>query len=100
MSATTQTEVRLMAITHADFIRSLKPLEKFYEYRVDENKKHIEISDGARHIQVQLGSEKSQQLGALQLPSIEVKFTFSKFTQQEIAQFWNRFDLCFRRGGG
>jgi len=95
-----QTYVRVMTITHAEFLRSLVPLNKYYTYNIDPAKTSIFITDGPRHIAIKLGPENITRLGALQMPSTEVKFTFTAFSQSELDEFWRLFDLSFRRGGG
>lgn len=60
----------------------------------------IRIEDGARHVIIRLGPEGTKQLGALQMPSTEVKFTFVGFTPSRLDEFWRLFDLSYRRGGG
>ncbi|NNF96226.1 MAG: hypothetical protein HKM94_04785 [Halobacteria archaeon] len=100
MSVKTQTYLRVMTITHTEFLRSLLPLKKHYSYKINPDKTSIFITDGPRHINIKLGPENIMQLGALQMPSTEVKFTFSAFSPSELDEFWRLFDLSFRRGGG
>lgn len=100
MGAKTQTYVRVMAITHAEFLRSLVPLKKSYSYKIDPAKTLISISDGPRQVNIKLEPERTTQLGALQMPSTKVKFTFTAFSPSELDEFWRVFDLSFRRGGG
>jgi len=95
-----QTEIRLMAISHTEFLRSLTPLEKHYRCHIDEEQKQVVISDGPRSVEVHLGPETSQRLGALQMPAMEIELSFHGFTPEELKRFRSRFDLCFRRGGG
>ena len=100
MAAESQTYTRTMCITHADFLRSLLPLKKYYPYKINDAVNQILIHDDQRVIQIQLGTEGHVELGALNMPSTEVTFTFRGFTPPERELFWSRFDLCFRRGGG
>ena len=100
MAVESQTYTRIMSITHADFLRSLLPLKKYYPYKINDAAKQILIDDDQRIIQIQLGTEDLVELGSLSMPSTEVTFTFRHFTPSEIDLFWSRFDLCFRRGGG
>lgn len=93
-------EKRLMAISRAEFLRSLVPLAKHYQYRVAEDGKRIVISDGPRSVEVHLGPETRQRLGALHMPAMEVELAFHGFTHEALARFRSRFDLCFSRGGG
>ncbi len=100
MGVKTKTYVRVMAITHTEFLRSLIPLKKSYSYKVDPTKTLITITDGPRQINIKLGPENISQLGALQMPSTEVKFSFTAFSPSELDEFWRLFDLSFQRGGG
>lgn len=100
MSAEIQTYTRVMSITHAEFLRSLLPLKKYYQYRIDDNAKLIIIPDEQRIVKIRLGKEGRTVLGSLQMPSTQVELTFCGFTQPEMDLFEARFDLCFRRGGG
>lgn len=89
-----------MAITHAEFIRSLTPLKKYYAYKLNPDKTIISITDGPRHIEIKLGAESIKRLGSLHMPVSEVMFSFSGFTTTQQSEFWRVFDLSFRRGGG
>ncbi len=100
MPAENQTYTRIMSITHADFLRSLLPLKKYYQYNINDEAKQILINDDQRKVRIQLGTEGRVELGSLSMPSIEVTFAFQGFTPSEKDVFWSRFDLCFRRGGG
>jgi len=100
MAPRDHTEVRVMAIGHRDFLRSFTPLGKHYRYAVDSNAGRIVIEDGPRRVEIHLGVETRRLLGALEMPSTEVSFTFHNFSKTELERFRERFDLCFRRGGG
>jgi hypothetical protein len=100
MPADVQTHTRVMSITHAEFLRSLLPLKKYYQYKIDDNGKLILISDEQRVVKIRLGKEGRTVIGSLQMPSTQVELTFSGFTPPDMDLFWSRFDLCFRRGGG
>ena len=95
-----RTETRLMAISRAEFLRSLIPLKKYYRYHIDGTQRRVVINDGPRSVEVHLGPETTKPLGALQMPAMEVELSFHDFTQEELERFRCRFDLCFRRGGG
>ena len=100
MPADIQTHTRAMSITHAEFLRSLLPLKKYYQYKIDDDAMLILITDDQRVVKIELGTESRTDLGSLQMPSTQVKLTFCGFTPPELDLFWSRFDLCFRRGGG
>ncbi|MCU7806531.1 MAG: hypothetical protein KZQ73_01475 [Candidatus Thiodiazotropha sp. (ex Semelilucina semeliformis)] len=87
-----------MSITQAEFIRSLQPLKKDYPFTVTEEEKKITISDP--QIEIHLGNQININLGSLNMPSMDITFFFRDMAEQGIEDFWNRFNLCFRRGGG
>ncbi|MEJ2692727.1 MAG: hypothetical protein P8166_06600 [Candidatus Thiodiazotropha sp.] len=89
-----------MSISHAEFLRSLEPLGKYYSYRIDDSQRQILLQGKDQHIEIRLGNEQRKQLGALELPVTTVEFRFDTSKQQDIESFLSRFDLCFRRGGG
>lgn len=90
--------IRTMSITQAEFIRSLQPLKKDYPFTVTEEEKKITISDP--QIEIHLGNQININLGSLNMPSMDITFFFRDMAEQGIEDFWNRFNLCFRRGGG
>jgi len=47
-----------------------------------------------------LSLEGRRRIAALSLPTTQVHFTFSGYSQQDIEQFMARFDRAFQRGGG
>lgn len=100
MPGESQSYTRTMSITHADFLRSLIPLRRYYRYDIDQDTSRILINDAQRSIQIKLGAQGHVDLGSLRMPSTEVTFKFQGFSSTERDLFWSRFDLCFRRGGG
>lgn len=94
------TRRRVMSISHSEFLHSLKPFGRYYPYRIDAQGQHIKLTDGDRQVEIRLGKERQNRLGALTLPVMDVDFHFHAFDPPEIERFFHRFDLCFRRGGG
>lgn len=94
------TILRVMSISHTEFLRSLKPLGKYYPYRIDESRRQILLTDRERRIEIRLGKQQRKLLGALDLPETTVEFRFHACEQRDIERFFSRFDICFRRGGG
>jgi hypothetical protein len=89
-----------MTITRADFLRSLLPLERHYRIEIDEAGGQAELSNRTLRAVLRLHQEGSLKLGSLNLSSLRVDFAFAEGGVEEIAKFWSRFDLCYRRGGG
>ena len=108
-----------MTITHAEFLRSLQPLERHYRVNYD-NSPQIVIEDrssrdrsgrdrsgcqqsgrGTRGVvHITLEPQGTRSLGRLKLPATDVELRIHGFTDTELALFWTRFELSFRRGGG
>ncbi|MES9993687.1 MAG: hypothetical protein ABW098_17190 [Candidatus Thiodiazotropha sp.] len=91
---------RTMTISHDEFLRSLLPLKQYYSIDVDAAEGVVEISQGSLRVVMSLHQNRPLILGSLSMPSLEVNFSFGDSAADEIARFWSRFDLCFRRGGG
>jgi hypothetical protein len=89
-----------MTITRPEFLRSLQPLKQHYQIVIDENGTEVEIAHSCFKAVLQLRDNKPIVLGSLNMPTLEVAFDFEATQTDQIAQFWMRFDLCFRRGGG
>jgi hypothetical protein len=89
-----------MTISPAEFLRSLQPLRRLYRIEIDETAREVSISLRSFRGILQWQENKPVILGSLSMPSMEVHFRFSNSAPDEIASFWVRFDLCFRRGGG
>ena len=89
-----------MTITHTAFLRSLNPLERHYQVVIDNDQKHIQIINGTQHVLITLAPEYYRKLANLRLVTTEVEFLLTGFCGPDLALFWSRFDLCFRRGGG
>ena len=90
--------VKDMAITHADFFRTVAPLlaDEDHELRED----GLTIRRGAARIDIALGHEKTRLLGNFRLPRTRVEIRFSGCEPPAIESFLARFDTRFRRGGG
>ena len=89
-----------MTITHADFLRSLSPLEKHYRVAIDDTGGEVQVSHRTLRVVLRLHEVRPLRLGSLNMSSLRVDFAFAEGTVDEIARFWSRFDLCYRRGGG
>ena len=90
--------VRQMGLTQAEFFRILPPVVAGLAHRVTDDAVHVE--DGDRQASLTLGPEGTRSLGMLRLPGFELRFSFSGFTEAEVAAFMTRFETTFHRGGG
>jgi len=92
------TRVRRMALTRAEFLRTLPRASPAMDCRVEDSR--IELSDATRRVLITLGPERTRVLGSLVLPETEVRLRFEGFCERDREAFLERFDLAFRRGGG
>ncbi len=91
---------RTMTISHAEFLRSLLPLTRYYQIEIDETETEVAIFHQTFRAGLQLHMNNPLKIGSLSMPSLQVEFQFKNSDRDEVARFWSRFDLCFRRGGG
>jgi len=92
------TQVRRMALTHAEFLRTLPRAAPGMDCRIQGTE--IELAAPPRRVRITLGPEHTRTLGALALPETEIHLRWEGFSPAERAAFLARFDLAFRRGGG
>jgi hypothetical protein len=90
--------VKDMAITHADFFRTLAPLLRGVRHEISGD--GVTIWPGEGRIAIRLGPEGTRTLGNFRLPRTSVELSFHDCPAEAIAEFIARFDLRFRRGGG
>jgi hypothetical protein len=119
-----QTFRRSMTITHAEFLRSLQPLERHYGVNYENSPQIVIVDRSGRdrwgrvrtghdrsgrgqsgevtrgEVHITLGPQGTRRLGRLKLPATDVELRIHGFTATELALFWTRFELSFRRGGG
>jgi hypothetical protein len=96
-----QCEVRLtreMTVSRTDFLRTLPSALNNTTYAISGDA--IRVEWGNRRLQILLSRESSRRLGAVSLPVTQVEFIFSGCSEIEVQQFFERFDMCYRRGGG
>ncbi len=93
-------ESRLMTITHRDFLRSLQPMQRNYPIRVEEQGTRFLISKDGLDMEILLAEEQRFRMGSLMMPRTQVDFIFHTASPQQVADFFHRFELSFRRGGG
>ena len=90
--------VREMTISHADFLRSLPAALNNAAYTVHGNEIRVEWEN--RELQILLSPQSVSHFGPVPLPVTHVQFVFSGYSELEVQQFLERFDMCYRRGGG
>lgn len=89
---------REMSITHREFLRTLPPAVDGADFSVNENV--VQVGSESRGLRIELGPERERRIASLSLPITDVRFCFTGYSEQEVRQFMQRFDLYFRRGGG
>jgi len=87
-----------MALTHAEFLRSLPNAASGMRLQLEDGV--IQLSDLPRLLRIELGPERWHSLGSLTLPRTRVRLVFEGFSEQARQAFLDRFDLAYRRGGG
>jgi hypothetical protein len=87
-----------MGLTHEEFFRELPAALGHREYVADAGRVSVRLDGGS--LLITLGSEQTRKIAALRLPYTVVGFRFEGVEEVERDNFMQRFDLCFRRGGG
>lgn len=90
--------VKDMAITHAEFFRTLRPLLLDVPHEVRGDGAVIRLGEG--RVEIQLGPQSHRALGNFQLPRTRVELCFDGCSRHAIDEFVASFDQRFRRGGG
>jgi len=89
---------REMTLTHADFFRLLPTALKGIEYTVAGDA--IRFRLGEMQATITLAPEARRTIGALELPLTKIRFVFDGAGKEAIREFFERFDLAYRKGGG
>ena len=87
-----------MAVTHADFFRSLPNVLKGEQCLIERDIVRISSVSGTGTIE--LGPEGSREIALLSLPRTQVKLIFEDYTERDRELALERFDRAFQRAGG
>jgi hypothetical protein len=91
--------VKDMALTSDEFFRGVSLAMEGLDYRVD--KTGVEAGSTQRGISISIEPLPPRRLsGLLSLPRAQVTISFRGYGADEEAQFLQRFDRVFQRGGG
>ena len=89
---------RQMTLTHADFFRLLPKALEGIDYTVAGDTIHFSLKEAQAAIT--LSPETGRTIGALDLPLTNIRFVFDGVDEETIREFFERFDLAYRNGGG
>jgi hypothetical protein len=89
---------REMSITHDDFLRTLPEAMGDIPHTVSGTR--ITSEEDGKRLEINLSQEDERDVGSLELPVTFVDMNFSGFSEQQINEFFKRFDRYYQRGGG
>ena len=87
-----------MAVTHADFFRSLPNALQGEQCSIKGGFVRILSSSGTWTIQ--LGPEERRKIALLSLPRTQVKLIFEDYSERDRQNALERFERAFQRAGG
>lgn len=97
--ATTRTVItKEMAVTHADFFRTLPQALDGRPYKKTGNR--VMMEDAGRRLEISLGPERTRQIAGLKVPAADVTLAFSGYGKTEVATALRLFERSFQKGGG
>ena len=88
-----------MGITHRDFLRIFPRLVSDAEAEVTTAGARVDWPDN-RSLEVEMSAEHVRRLARLEMPYVNLEFTFRGFEPLEREHFMQRFDRAFQKGGG
>lgn len=87
-----------MAISHADFFRTLPSALTGATFEIHERK--VLVNDGERKLQIVLSPESTRAFGPIPLPVTHVELNFDGYSAEQRERFLARFNNYYGRGGG
>ena len=87
-----------MAITHAEFFRTLRPLLRDVPHEVSGDGAVIRLGEG--RVEIRLSPQGHRALGNFRLPRTLVELRFAGCSRPAVDDFIASFERRFRRGGG
>jgi sulfur carrier protein ThiS len=87
-----------MAVTHADFFRTLPKALGTNGFKRSGDK--VVLEDGEKRLEIALGPERERKIANLAVPATDVTLTFSGYTDAEASDALKLFDRMFQKGGG
>ncbi|MFQ5763841.1 MAG: MoaD/ThiS family protein [Rhodospirillales bacterium] len=87
-----------MALTHADFFRTLPRALGTAKFR--KSATGAVLADGKKRLAILLGPEGKRRIAGLTIPATRVTLTFEGYAETEADAALRRFDRSFQKGGG
>lgn len=91
-------KTREMGMTHRDFFRTFPAVARDVPWGMDGDT--VVMAEKNRHLSIRMGAEGQRRIAGLILPTVDLRFEFQDYNEEEANSFMARFDLAFRRGGG
>ena len=92
------TVTKEMAVTHADFFRTLSSVFPNRDYNVQGTIICRQWNGGT--LEIKLGPESIRQIALLKLPQTLVTLTFTGYSEAQFIELIEQFDRGFQRAGG
>ena len=92
------TVTKEMAVTHADFFRTLPSVFPNRDYNVQGTTVCWQRNGGT--LEIKLGPESIRQIALLNLPQTLVTLTFTGYSEAQCIELIEQFDKGFQRAGG
>ena len=92
------TVTKEMAVTHADFFRTLPSVFPDRDYNVQGTTVCRQRNSGT--LEIKLGPERIRQIALLNLPQTLVTLTFTGYSEAQCIELIEQFDKGFQRAGG
>jgi len=88
-----------MAVTHADFFRTLPQALDGAPFKKTGNRVVVEEKKGKR-LEISLAAERTRQIAGLKVPATDVSLAFTGYDRTEVAKALRLFERSFHKGGG
>lgn len=89
---------REYGLSHGDFGRIFPRVEPNSQ-QISERRFELEHA-GGRTLQIDLSAEHVRRLASLKISFIEIRFRFAGWSPGQRAEFFEKFDRSFQKGGG
>lgn len=87
-----------MGLTHREFLRTFATFASEQTWQVADNV--VTLDDTCGPVIIQLAPEGQRTIALVSLPVTTLRFEFPQHDAAAVDAFMQRFDRCFRRGGG